>query len=377
MRPALTVLACTGLLLAGAARAENPPGDTPGDTTGATPPEAIDKLVLPTPPVACAFTAQTVPTSFTLELRPGVAYATINRVDAIEVKLPAARKPAPLVVKLTAQDVKLEGVVDAAALPLYAARPFVAGELFVPGPAVPIAWTAAKAGQVDVSMEIDATTKGAIAGVTGPLRATRPCADLGVDHAAEFDRFRAVGARSAEGRHTFAGDAPISIAAKPGGRTPAQLLPPSSSSNLLANIVVIQKKKPWARIGYDTMDFLIVGWVREGDLRPLPPADLIGEAFGAGGLGQVGSGEGHGTRGTFTCKQAVPLIAEVGVERLIVGSVGAGVGMSVDTTAGDLLPVRLVNFVSFEAAAGAQFFVRYSDVEHCPGFAAPGKKRGR
>ena len=376
MRPALTVLACTGLLLAAPARAQDTPGDASGEPS-ATPPEAIDKLVLPAPPVACTLTAKTVAASFTLELRPGVAYATINRVDAIDAKLPVATKPAPLVVKLTAQDVKLEGVVDAAALPLHAARPFVAGDLFVPGPSVSIAWTAAKAGQVDVSMEIDATTKGAIAGVTGPLRATRPCADLSLEQSSDFDRFRAVGARSAEARHTFAGDAPISIAAKPGGRTTAQLLPPSSSSNLLANVVVIQKKKPWARIAYDTMDFLIVGWVREGDVRPLPPADLIGEAFGAGGLGQVGVGEGHGTRGTFTCKQAVPPIAEVGVERLIVGSVGAGVGMSVDTTVGDLLPVRLASFSSFEAAAGAQFLVRRSDVERCPGFDAPAKKRGR
>src|SRR4029079_16768092 len=104
-----------------------------------------------------------------------------------------------------------------------------------------------------------------------------------------------------------------------------------------------QKKKPWARIAYDTMDFLIVGWVREGDVRPLPPADLIGAAFGAGGLGQVGVGEGHGTRGTFTCKQAVPLIAEVGVERLIVGSVGAGVGMSVATSLCSTLPDSLAS----------------------------------
>ena len=86
----------------------------------------------------------------------------------------------------------------------------------MPGPSVPIAWTAAKAGQVDVSMELGAATKSAIAGVTGPLRATRPCADLGVDQGPEFDRFRAVGARSAEGRHTFAADAPIPIAAKAG-----------------------------------------------------------------------------------------------------------------------------------------------------------------
>ena len=82
-------------------------------------------------------------------------------------------------------------------------------------------------------------------------------------------------------------------------------------------MIVIQKKKPWARIGYDTVDFLIVGWVRDGDLRPLPPADLLGRGFSAGGLGLVGSSEGGAPRGTFTCKQAVPLIAEVGVERLI------------------------------------------------------------
>jgi len=370
MRPALTVLACTGLLLAGAARAQ----DTTGDTPGATPPEPIDKLSLPTPPVACTLSGKTVPTAFTLELRPGAPYATINRVDAIDVKLPVSTKPAPVIVKLTAQDVKLEGVVDAASLPLHAARPFVAGDLFVPGPAVPIAWTAAKAGQVEVSMEIGPDTKGAIAGVTGPLRATRPCADLALDQAAEFDRFRAVGARTAAVTHVLAGDAPVAIAAKPGARGTAQLLPPSGPS-LIGNIVIIQKKKPAVRIGLDTGDFLIVGWVRDSDLKATLSANEIGSAYGAGGLGQVGTGEGHGTLGMFTCKQAVPLIAEVGVERLIVGSVGAGVGMSVDTTVGDLLPVRLLNFSSFEAAAGAQFLVRRADVERCPGFDAPAKKR--
>ena len=369
MRPAVTVLACTGLLLTGGARAQ--------DTTGAATPEAIDKLVLPTTPVACAFSGKAMPASFTLELRPGVGYATISRVDAIDVKLPVGTKPAPMVVKLTAQNVKLEGVVDGASLPLHAARPFVAGDLFVPGPAVTMSWTAAKAGQIEVSMEIGADTKGVIGGVTGPLRATRPCADLGVEQGAEFDRFRAVGAKTGAATHVIAGDAPITIAAKPAAKGTAQLLPPSGPM-LISNIVVIQKKKLAVRIGLDTGDFLIVGWVRDSDLKAGLSASEIGDAYGAGGLGLVGTGEGTGAaRGTFTCKQAIPLIAEVGVERVIVGSVGVGAGMTVDTTVGDLLPVRFLNFTSFEAAAGAQFLVRRADVESCPGFAPPAPKRPR
>jgi hypothetical protein len=362
-RQVATVLACAGVLLAGAARAE----DT---TTSDTAAEVIAKLALPTPPVACAFSAKTVPTGFTLELRPGVAYATVNYVDAIDVKLPVATKPAPMIVKLTAQDVKLEGVVDGAALPLHAARPFVAGDLFVPGPVVAMSWTAAKTGQIEVSIEIDADTKSVLGGVTGPLRATRPCADLGVDQGAEFDRFRAVGAKTGAATHVLAGDAPIPIAAKPGGKGTAQLLPPSGPS-LRSNIVVIQKKKPAVRIGLDTGDFLIVGWVRESDVKAGPSPGEIGEAYG------VGTGEGHGTLGTFTCKQAVPLVAEVGVERLIVGSVGPGVRMIADTTVGDLLPVRFATVSAFEPAAGAQFLVRHSDVEKCSGFDAPAPKRKR
>ena len=98
---------------------------------------------------------------------------------------------------------------------------------------------------------------------------------------------------------------------------------------LISNIVVIQKKKPAVRIGLDTGDFLIVGWVRDSDLKAGLSASEIGDAYGAGGLGLVGTGEGTGAaRGTFTCKQPVPLIAEVGVERVIVGSVGAGAGMA-------------------------------------------------
>jgi hypothetical protein len=360
MRQAATVLACTALLLSGAARAD--------DAT----PEAIDKLVLPTSPAACAFSGKAVHAPFTLELRPGVPYATINGVDAIDVKLPVAAKPAPLVVKLTADDIKVEGVADGAAIPLYAARPFVAGELFVPGPSVPISWTAAKAGQVDVTIALPAEVNTAITGVNGPLRATRPCQDLGVNRVTEFDPFRAVGSRRAKATHTLGGNGPIAIAAKPGSRATAQLSPPSGPQ-LLPTVVVIQKKKPWFRIGYEAGDFLIVGWVRDTDLQPAPVADEIGDAYGAGGLG-TGSGT---PESAFKCKQAVPLIAEVGVDRLIVGSIGAGVTLTTDTTVGDLLPVHLVKVVSIEPAAGAQFLVRRTDVEGCPGFAPPGAKGKR
>jgi hypothetical protein len=361
MRQAATVLACTGLLLSGAARADE------------TAPEAIDKLVLPSPKVACTFTASSLPTAFTLELRPGVAYATVNRADAIEVKLPTAAKPEPVVVKLMAEEVRLEGVVDAARIPLHAARPFVVGELFVPGQQVLISWTAARAGQVDIAIDLRDEVKATISGVTGPLKATRPCQDLHLGTGTQFDRYRAVGASKGVATHAFAGGGPIGISAKPGGRAAAQLLPTSAITGM-NDVVVIQKKKPWFRIGYDTEDFLIVGWVRDSELKPLPLSDEIGEAFGAGGLGLVGRGEGL-ARGAFACKQSVPLVAEVGLERLIVGSINANVQMTVDSTVGDLLPVRFVDSVSFEAAAGAQFLIRRTDVEGCPGFAAPAAKR--
>ena len=331
--------------------------------------------MLPAPKVACTFTAAKLPTAFTLELRPGVAYATVNRVDAIEVKLPVAAKPEPVVVKLLAEEVRLEGVVAAASIPLHTAHPFVVGELFVPGQSVPISWRAARAGQVDIAIDLRDEFKTAISGVTGPLKATRPCQDLRLDPASELDGFRAVGAKRGAATHLFAGEAPIPISAKPGGRAAAQLLPASLIPGM-NSVVVIQKKKPWSRIGCHTEDFLIVGWVRDSDLEPLPIIDNLGDAYGAGGLGLVGTGEGLGPpRGAFACKQSVPLVVEVGLERLIVGSIEAKVKMTVDSTAGDLLPVRFIDFVSFEAAAGAQFLVRRADVEGCPGFAAPAEKR--
>jgi hypothetical protein len=363
MRHTATVVACTGLLLAGAARADE------------TAPEAIDKLVLPASKVACRFTAASLPTGFTLELRPGVAYATVSRADAIQVDLPVAAKPEPVVVKVVAQKFRLEGVVAAASIPLQAARPFVAGDLFVPGPQVPIAWTSAKAGQVDIAIDLREEAKATISGVTGPLKATRPCQDLGVKNGPDFDRFRAVGTKRGEPTHVFAGEGPIPISAKPGARAAAQLLPTPANPGI-NDVVIIQKKKPWSRVAYDTQDFLIVGWVRDSDIKATPPAAEIGEAYGVGGLGLSGTGVGGGPdAGAFACKQSVPLIAEVGVERLIVGSIEAGANLTVDSTVGDLLPVRFADLVSFEAAAGAQFLVRRSDVEGCPGFAAPAQKR--
>ena len=362
MRQAATVLACT-LLLATTARADE------------TAPEAIDKLALPTPKVACTFTAAALPTGFTLELRAGVPYATVNAVDAIEVKLPVATKAEPVVVKMTAQKIRLEGVVDAASIPLQPARPFVVGDLFVPGPQVPITWTAARAGQVDIAIELREEAKAAISGVTGPLKGSRPCQDLGVANGPEFDRFKAVAAQRGEPTHSFVGDGPFAIGAKPGARAAAQLIPGPTIPGM-NNVVVIQKKKPWNRIAYETQDFLIVGWVRDSDLKAQPPAQEIGEAYGVGGLGLSGTGVGGGMPGgEIACKQSVPLIVEVGLERLIVGSIDAGVKMTVDSTVGDLLPMRFAELVSFEAAAGAQFLVRRADIEGCPGFAAPAEKR--
>ena len=75
----------------------------------------------------------------------------------------------------------------------------------------------------------------------------------------------------------------------------------------------------------------------------------------------------------FACAQEIPLVAEVGLQRRTVGSIGGGVHLR--TTPGDTDFVA-VQFPDGAASAvtplkGTRLLVRRADVAGCPGFTTP------
>src|SRR5216117_177151 len=90
----------------------------------------------------------------TLELAAGIPYARLAQAQSIEVRLPIGEDSPVAGVSAAAGNVKLEGLATPASLALFPSRPFVIGEVLVPGPHTRLRWGEVAADSVAVEVEL-------------------------------------------------------------------------------------------------------------------------------------------------------------------------------------------------------------------------------
>ncbi len=335
-------------------------------------PEAV---TLPGPAAGgCTLRASKSGVGVTLEIAPGVPYARVAPVGSMEVTLPIGRDAPAAAVSVAAGNVKLKGLATPSGLALYAARPFVVGEVLVPGPHSRLRWGEVAADRVGVEVELAKDSRTEFRDVKGPLRASRPCGDLRLTSLANFDSYDALGGRGTDQTAGLRSSAPVPIAAQPNGPALAKLV--VNRKGAFNEVTVIDENEAgWSRIARPTTgDLLVVGWVKQKQLGKPPARDTTMAAFGAGGFKPGGSGGATvDPAQVYACAKEIPLVAEVGPQRRTVGSVGGGVHLRTTATAD--AEFVAVQFPDGAAAAvtplkGTRLLVRRADVQGCPGFVA-------
>jgi hypothetical protein len=291
------------------------------------------------------------------------------------VTLPVGRDAPAAGVSVTAGNVKLKGLATPSGLALYPARPFVINEVLVPGPHTRLRWAEITTDRVAVEVDLAKESRAEFRDVRGPLRASRPCADLRLTSLASFDSYDALGGRGYDLAAGLKSSAPVPIAAQPNGPPLAKLVVNRKAA--LNEVTVIDEDQAggWSRIARPaTGDLLVVGWVKQKQLGKPPARDTTLAAFGAGAFKPgVAGGGAIAPAAIFACAKEIPLVAEVGSQRRTIGSIGGGVHLR--TTPGDADFVA-VQFPDGAASAvtplkGTRLLVRRADVAGCPGFTTP------
>jgi len=322
----------------------------------------------------CTLRATKSGAGVTLELAPGVPFARVAQLGSIEVTLPIGRDAPPAGVTATAGNVRLKALATPSGLALYPARPFVVGEVVVPGPHSRLRWGEVAADRVAVEVELAKESRTEFRDVKGPLRTSRKCGDLRLTSLGNFDSYAAVGGRGFDLAAGLKSSSLVPIAAQPNGPPLAKLVVNRKAA--LNEVTVIDETDAgWSRIVRPaTGDLLVVGWVKQKQLGKPPARDTTIASFGAGALKPAAPGGGAGAvPESYACAKEIPLVAEVGTLRRTVGSIGGGTHLR--TTAADAEFVA-VQFPDGGASAvtplkGARLLVRRADVAGCPGFSAP------
>ena len=226
-----------------------PPGAVPPPRAAGQPPRAAAApravaASLPAPialpgPAGCTLRAAKSGAGVTLEIAPGVPYARVAQLGSIEVTLPIGRDAPAAGVSVAAGNVKLKGLATPPGLALYPARPFVVGEVLVPGPHSRLRWGEVAADRVAVEVELAKESRTEFRDVKGPLRTSRPCADLRLTSLASFDSYDAFGGRGSDLAAGLRSSAPVPIAAQPNGPTLAKLV--ASRKAALNEVTVIDE----------------------------------------------------------------------------------------------------------------------------------------
>jgi hypothetical protein len=379
----LSVGLLTGQNAGAAGWAPVPPGAVPPPRAAGPPPRAAaapravaslpEPIVLPGP-AGCTLRAAKSGVGVTLEIAPGVPYARVAQFGSLEVTLPIGRDAPAAGVSVAAGNVRLKGLATPAGLALYPARPFVVGEVLVPGPHSRLRWGEVAADRVAVEVPLAKEIRTEFRDMKGPLRTSRPCADLRLTSLGSFDSYDALGGRGSDLAAGLRSSSPVPIAAQPNGPPLAKLVVNRKAA--LNEVTVIDEDAAgWSRIARPaTGDLLVVGWVKQKQLGKPPARETTFAAFNAGGIKPGASGGATVDQSAvYACAHEIPLVAEVGAQRRTVGSIGGGVHLLTSATAvPEFVAVQFPDGAASSVTPfkGTRLLVRRADVAGCPGFAA-------
>ncbi len=247
----------------------------------------------------------------------------------------------------------LRGHVSGAAIALYGAQAVIFEGFAVPTSRKKLTWERTTIGNITVTLD-------KISGVTPaqtPLSATVSCGAVTLDWGSFSPEPSALGAKRTR-RGVLRTDAPVPLSITPTGAPTAEL---RARSEMDGELLVAEVSGPRTRIFWPRFEALIFGWVPTGDLRP-PPSGGVGHGSGHG----IGAGFGRSVHpiDRLVCGEDVPVMAEAGGERMIVGSIAARTIIDRMARHGDDVEVWVRTDV-VQIPPGARLLARAALLEGC------------
>lgn len=331
---------------------------TPAPTTPAVTAKPADEASLAPTAIACRLEGKwDYEQPHDLRFRAGdKPFASVGHTDHAVLALTTTGA----YVELSTDVIKIGGMVPGEAVILHPAKPFLVADYLIPGAGAILRWRGANPGTVSFELELGPHIKPVV-----PPRATRSCGDLALESASDLDPQELVeGPRL--GFAMLPNNQAIPLSIEPGAPPVAEL----RYADDAPRVDILERRGDDARVivlvsSLDPRnDVTVVGWVSA--------ALLDSRMSGFGGTwatgGDRGAVRGRRLRGTqlVRCAHEVPLIAELGHERHVVGAIAANVVIDVlPDQQGNDFPAVTIRAASVQLAEGARFLVKRTALADC------------
>ena len=253
----------------------------------------------------------------------GPPFARLYTGYDVELLVPAALPTAGAYLRIDTFGVLLEAHIEAAELPLYAASPLVLGGMFIPDDDARLIWRSARAGMITVTADAGPRVRPLGDGLSTEL----PCAKIAIGP--EYFKADAIDALMKAPRSSAVSDKPSTLWLQP-GQIPLSALPdgkaivdidvvePPDDRVLIDPLRLLGKEKGWSRVALTPFGGVLFGWVRDDALRH-QSKQYMDFSHDVGNYLFKKRREAT----LVTCDHELPLFAEVGGERRLVGRVRA------------------------------------------------------
>lgn len=237
----------------------------------------------------------------------GGSFAVVDALEHGRLWVPAGDSAAGAVLEVANRDFYLRGIVAADDTPLYPARQRTIAGVLVPRPTMPLQWHDGTPGSLRMSFELDSR----IRLLQGGAQMDWSCADLSVV-AGAFSLDASLGDESEGTAGALRTGVDIPVSATPDGAAAAMV---RLEEDDYAVVRVVESGPSAACIHWWLEDLVVVGWVPKGMVSPEAYGQLAGG--GLGGLGLMGAVSPR----VLYCSKDVPIVAQVGERRAVVGLV--------------------------------------------------------
>ncbi|MDC3957611.1 hypothetical protein [Polyangium jinanense] len=325
------------------------PPDPPPPEKPLPPPVALDA------PVACAFEAAQwsgAADVTNLALLPDATPFARIRGGAARLSIPVGPVGDTLL-RIRDQGVTVEGHTPASASVLRANVPIVMNGFAIPTIFAHLGWSTAE-GQ---SLTVTHPDAEELEVLDPPLRATRPCGDVGL----EGDSFSAEDAVPGGGEakrkevKIILPGSPVPLSLEPKGKPVARI-----TLSTATHVSVFESRGGMSRISLPVDTLYVFGWVKTSDLKPSRSLTGYGSGGGRGGIRHPP----FVVKERLRCEHDVPLVAEAGGERRTVGSIGKNTTLEILDRTKDEARVRVWTRV-IHMAESTSFLVRSVDISGC------------
>jgi hypothetical protein len=265
---------------------------------------------------------------------------------------------------LDAHGVLVQGHLEAAEMPLYPASAFVMSGVFIPNQELRLLWRSAKPGLIKVATQ----PLHRVESYEPELSAERECRDISLGPVVLDDAAidRALGATATPAplrkpwRWLRAGRLPVSAAPDGDFVATVDVSEPRDDTRTTSPPRVLAVDKGHTRIALSGFGGVLFGWVPSQQLTTstLEYLDFSHDAFSL--IGPPLPHPGH----FVGCGHDVPLVAEAGGERHLVGTIRKGTTLE---PLGALAGWRQLELpdAGLVVAAGASFWAREADLADC------------